>query len=453
VLVLAAMRHWAEERRADGWQVEIVRAADWLAGLRDHLDRHGSERVVTMAAAEWATRQRQQTLGGELGLPVDVLPNTQFLIGQHDPIPASSAGKRVVMETFYRGMRTHFGLLLTADGEPEGGRWNLDADNRKPLPKGYVAPRARTFPPDAITAAAINEVDARPAGYGRAAGFDLPVTRTDALAALDDFITHRLPRFGDYEDAMSSSDALLHHSLLSVPLNIGLLEPLEVARAAEAAYHAGHAPLNSVEGFIRQIVGWREFVAWQYWRLMPGLHDANAWDAHRDLPAWFWTGETDLRCLGTVIGRVLADGYSHHIERLMVVCTWCLMAGIDPRQVNDWFLATYVDAYDWVVTPNVVGMGLNADGGIIATKPYVASANYIDKMSDYCRGCRYDRKARTGPNACPYNTLYWNFLVTHEARLKANPRLGPAVLGLSRLDADERAAVTDAAARYLDTLR
>ena len=452
VLILSAMRHWAADRRAEGWHVDERRAADWTDGLRAHLAVHGSTRLLTMAASEWGTRDRQQSLADILGLPVEVLPNTQFLIGRHDPIPPRSAGKRVVMETFYRGMRQHFGVLMTADGEPAGGRWNFDEENRKPLPKGHIPPPPRTFPPDAITSAAIAEVAARPHGIGSVDGFALPVTRADALAALDDFIARRLPRFGDYEDAMRSDEALLHHSLLSVPLNIGLLEPLELVRAAEAAWERGDAPLNSVEGFVRQVLGWREFIAWQYWRLMPDLHTANAWQATRDLPAWFWTGETDMRCLGTVIRRVLADGYSHHIERLMVVCTWCLLAGIDPAQVNAWFLATYVDAYDWVVTPNVIGMGLNADGGIIATKPYVASANYIDKMSDYCRGCRYDRKARTGPDACPYNTLYWNFLITHEDRLRANPRLGPAVLGLRRIDEPQREAIRADAAACLATL-
>jgi deoxyribodipyrimidine photolyase-related protein len=248
---------------------------------------------------------------------------------------------------------------------------------------------------------------------------------------------------------MTTRSATLFHSLLSPYLNLGLIDPLVAIRAAEQAYRAGQAPINSVEGFIRQILGWREFIYWQYWQQMPELTTANHWQARRPLPDLFWTGKTEMNCLKQVVSRVLDDGYSHHIERLMIICNYCLLAGIDPRQVADWFNAVYIDAFDWVVLPNVIGMGLNADGGRTATKPYIASANYINRMSDYCKGCTYEPKQRTGAEACPFNTLYWNFLIENESALRANPRLGPAVLGLNRVGEEERALIRIEAAQRL----
>ena len=251
---------------------------------------------------------------------------------------------------------------------------------------------------------------------------------------------------------MSRRHGVLFHSVLSPYMNLGLLDPLDMARAVEAEYRAGRAPLNSVEGFIRQVIGWREFIYWQYHRQMPGLRSANHWNATRPLPAFLWNAHTDIACLRAVVERLLDTGFTHHIERLMLVCNFCLLAGVDPAAVADWFLTFYIDSHDWVVLPNVIGMGLNADGGLTATKPYVASASYINKMSDYCSSCRFNPKSRTGPDACPFNFLYWNFLIQHEAALRKNTRLGPAVLGLRHLDDDERHKVQTQAAAYLDSL-
>jgi deoxyribodipyrimidine photolyase-related protein len=450
VLLFSAMRHYAAELRAQGWQVEVIQAQTMLVGLRQHLEIHQPARLLTMAASEAAGRRwQQQNLAGLLGIPVEVLPNTQFLIGQFDPYPDALPDKRIVMEYFYRAMRRHFGLLMTPEGQPLGGEWNYDSLNRKPLPKNVNPPALPSFPPDAITRQVMAEVAALPHATGTVDGFDLAVIRQQALAAFDDFLARRLADFGPYEDAMSRRHATLYHAVLSPYLNIGLLEPLALARAAELAYHAGQAPLNSVEGFVRQIIGWREYMAWQYWRLIDIWPHSNAWNAQRPLPDWFSSGETDMACLRSAIGRALRSGYTHHIERLMLLSNFAVLAGLEPMAVNDWFLACYIDAYEWVMLPNVLGMGLNADGGRTATKPYVASANYIDKMSDYCAGCRYNKKARTGPDACPFNFLYWNFLLEHEARLRANPRLGNAVLGLRHLDDDERARVREQATAFL----
>lgn len=376
-----------------------------------------------------------------------VLTNTQFLAGRFDPFPDAKPDHRIVLENFYRAMRRHFGLLLDGD-QPLGGRWNFDADNRKPLPKGLRPPAPPSFAPDAITRNVMAEVAALP-GTGSVDGFDLAVTRPQAQAAFDDFMAYRLASFGPYEDAMSRQHPLLFHSLLSPYLNIGLLEPLELALAAELAYHTGRAPLNSVEGFVRQVIGWREYIYWQYWRLAGQWQDFNAWQAQQPLPKFFWSGETELACLCSAISRALQTGYTHHIERLMLLSNFCLLAGVAPMEVNDWFLAAFVDAYEWVMLPNVLGMGLNADGGRTATKPYVASANYIHKMSDYCAGCRYDPKTRSGSDACPFNYLYWNFLLQHEQTLRRNPRLGNSVLGLRHLDDDERVRVREQAAAFL----
>jgi deoxyribodipyrimidine photolyase-related protein len=269
------------------------------------------------------------------------------------------------------------------------------------------------------------------------------------MAVFDRFLRERLPAFGDFEDAMSRRSHSLYHAVISPYLNLGLLEPLELAQAAESEYRAGSAPLNAVEGFIRQVIGWREYMAWQYWRQMPGFCGQNAWEAHRPLPAFFWTAETNMACLRHALERAFATGYNHHIERLMLLCNFLMLAGVDPAEANEWFLSVYVDAHEWVMAPNVIGMGLNADGGRTATKPYIASAAYIKRMSDHCAGCPFDPEQRLGPGACPFNALYWAFLDRNEPRLRANPRLGPAVLGLGRLNADERAAARQAADAFL----
>ena len=453
VLMLSAMRHYAEELRRLGYRVDYRRAATIGAGLSSYLAERGHPspfKFLTMAASEYSARRLQnELLPALLDVEIEVLPNTQFLSERFNPVPA---GKRPIMENFYREMRRHFAVLLEPEGKPAGGKWNFDQDNRRPLPAGLELPEADGWEPDEITRQVIEEIDREGHGYGEAAGFRLAVTREEARQALDLFIEHRLPDFGPYEDAMSSRSATLFHSLLSPYLNIGLLDPLTTIRAAESAWRDGRAPLNSVEGFIRQILGWREFIYCQYWQQMPELQTANHWQANRPLPALFWNGQTEMNCLGHVIGNVLDSGYSHHIERLMIICNFCLLAGIEPRQVADWFNAMYIDAFDWVVLPNVIGMGLNADGGKTATKPYLASANYINKMSDYCGGCRYDKKVRTGANACPFNFLYWNFLLNNEAALRANPRLGPAVLGVSRIGTEERDRIGHEARHFLESL-
>jgi deoxyribodipyrimidine photolyase-related protein len=447
VLMFSAMRHYAEHLRSRGYCVDYRQAETFSKALREHIHEHQPTRLVTMASASYNGRCFQDGLPAHLGLPVEILPNTQFLSGQFNPLP--QAGKRVVMENFYRQMRHHFDLLMEPGNQPSGGVWNYDPQNRQPLPKGLRPPAVPAFAPDSLTRQVMDEVERLP-GLGSAQGFELAVTHKQAQQALDDFIKNRLPQFGAYEDAMSRDEDTLFHSRLSPYLNLGLLTPLQTARAAEAAYREGSAPLNSVEGFIRQVIGWREYMYWQYWRHMPGLLESNFWQAQRALPRWFWTGETEMACLRRAIQRALAEGYTHHIERLMLLSNFALLAGLQPRQVNDWFLAVFVDAYDWVMPPNVLGMGLYADGGQISTKPYIASANYIRKMGDHCQDCQFDPRQRTGQQACPFNYLYWNFVIEHEEILRANARTSQNTLGLKRFSSQERHAVQEQAERFLD---
>ncbi len=446
VLLFSAMRHYADSLRARGFEVDYRQSATFRTGLQDHLAQYDVTELVTMAASSYQGRRYQHQLSDHLGVAVTILPNAQFLSETYNPIPDPEPEKRYVMESFYRRMRRHFNILMDGD-EPVGGRWNFDKENRQRLPANVAFPPDYTAEPDAITRSVLDELgmDAEQwAGYA--------VTRSEALVALDQFLTQKLEKFGPYEDAMTGSSHSLFHSVLSPYLNIGLLEPMELIRSAVSRYDAGLAPLNSVEGFVRQILGWREFVYWQYWRQMPAMLTHNAWAASRDVPGFFWDADTPLACLRHALQRALDTGYNHHIERLMLLSNFMMLTGVNPRMANDWFLSVYVDAYDWVMPPNVIGMGLNADDGVTATKPYIASANYINKMGDHCRTCSFDPKRRTGEDACPFNYLYWNFLIEHEEKLRANPRFGPAVLGLGRLDAAERENVQAEASGFLSEL-
>ena len=394
VLLLSAMRHYAEELRETGYVVDYVSAETFRAGVEQHLAEHPPEAVYTMASASYGGRMGQYALKARLDIPVVILENTQFLVGRFNPIPNPNATKRYVMENFYRSMRQEFDILMEGD-EPVSGKWNLDHENRKSLPKKNQPPNAPGYQPDEITQQVMEEVDQIEGLTGTVEGFDYAVTRQQATSAFGNFMALRAELFGPYEDALTTRSHALYHSILSPYLNIGLLEPLELAQGMEQAYFEGRVPLNSAEGFIRQIIGWREFMYWQYWRQMPGMTEQNAWDAHGELPAFFWTGDAKMRCLNHAINRAIDTGYNHHIERLMVLSNFFMLAGINPKIVNNWFLSLYIDAYEWVMPPNVIGMSLNADGGKTATKPYIASANYINKMSDYCKPCHYNHSERT----------------------------------------------------------
>ncbi len=442
-LVCSAMRHFADELRTAGRDVRYYPLAaegyrDSEAALRHHLDSTAGREVWVVEPSEWHTRAWLETLPARLGLSIRYFPSPLFLTDRIE-FAAWSARQRPTptMEPFYREMRRRHDILMDGDA-PAGGTWNLDKLNRLPPPDGLLTPAAPAFPPDAITREVIAEVDRRfPTHPGAAAGFDLPVSRADAARSLADFLDARLPRFGDFQDAMQVGQPSLFHSRLAMLMNLGLLAPLPVLRAAEARYRDGRASLNAVEGFARQILGWREYAYGTYWAHMPEYRDRNARASARPLPAFFWTAETDLNCLHHSLQQVVDGAYGHHIQRLMVISNFATLTGISPQALNDWFLAMYADAHDWVTTPNVIGMGTAADGGTMGTKPYVASAAYIDKMSDYCRGCAHDPKRRTGPGACPFNFLYWTFLHHFAPMYAGNPRLAPMLANAASVDRGE----------------
>ena len=457
-LILSAMRHFAEELRACGWTVDYVRldapenTGSFTGEVARALKRHGATGIRIVEAGEWRVAQMIADWERALGIVVEVLADDRFVSSIAGFKAWAGARKSLTMEYFYRDMRRATGLLMVGD-QPVGGRWNYDAENRKTPPRGLNYPAPEHFAPDAITREVLDLVAARFADhFGRLDGFALPVTAAQAQAALDHFIAAALPGFGDYQDAMLVGQPLLYHSFLSPALNCGLLTPLQVAHAAVAAYDRGDAPLNAVEGFVRQIIGWREYIRGMYWLDMPGVLTANALAATRPLPDFYWTGDTDMRCLATVVGETRDHGYAHHIQRLMVLGNFALIAGIDPAQVEQWFLVVYADAYQWVELPNVIGMSLHADGGRLGSKPYAASGAYINRMSDYCGRCRYDVKQRTGPDACPFNALYWDFLARHEARFRANPRMRNMYASWDRFAPAHRAEIREQAAGFLEAL-
>ncbi|KAB7647752.1 cryptochrome/photolyase family protein [Polymorphobacter fuscus] len=456
--LFSAMRHFAEDLRGAGWTVDYVRldesdnSGDFDGEVVRAARRHGATRIVTTEGGEWRVLAAQQGWGALTGLPCVVRPDDRFLIARAEFADWAEGRKRLVMEDFYRVMRRRTGLLMNG-AEPAGGAWNFDADNRKTPAKGLAYPPVPGFAPDAVTAEVLDLVGAR---FGNHFGDLLPfahaVTRAQALDCLADFIDERLPRFGDYQDAMVAGQDHLFHSQLSPLINCGLLLPMEVCAAADAAYRAGDVPINAAEGFIRQILGWREYVRGIHWIAGPDYTARNHLAATRDLPEFYWTGDTGMRCLAEAVGATKRHAHAHHIQRLMVLGNFAMLTGVDPFQVHEWFLAVYDDAYEWVETPNVIGMSQFADGGLMGSKPYAAGGAYINRMSDYCRGCRYNVKLRTGPEACPFNSLYWDFLARHRDRLKGNQRLWRMYDGWDRFDADEQAAIRAQAADFMATL-
>ncbi len=447
-LFLSAMRHFAAELRAHGLHVDYVPlAGNPHASLLDSLDAKivalAPQKLVLVEPGEWRLERGIEAVAARRDVPLAIRDDLHFLVSRHEFAEWTKGRKVLLLETFYRFARQRTGHLMEA-GKPAGGAWNYDRENRGAFGKsgpGRVPPPPR-FKPDKITRDALDEVARRfPDHPGSLEHFGWPVTRTQALEALGAFVKDRLPSFGRYQDAMWRGEPFLYHSLLSAALNLKLLSPREVIEAAIAALRAKRAPLAAVEGFVRQILGWREFVRGVYWRNMPAMREANHFRHRRALPKWYWTGATAMHCMRETIGQTLDHGYAHHIQRLMITGMFGLIAELDPKQVADWYLAVYVDAVEWVELPNVAGMALYADGGRFTTKPYAASGAYVNRMSNYCAGCRYDPKQRTGASACPMTVLYWNFLERNRAELAAQPRTALMVRNLARLSETERAAI------------
>jgi deoxyribodipyrimidine photolyase-related protein len=458
VLVFSAMRHFAAELREAGWTVDYVElddpdnAGSFAGEVARAIERHDPRAIRVVEAGEWRVRQGMEQWADKFACPVEILRDDRFLCSQAEFDSWAEGRKELRMEFFYREMRRKTGLLM--DGaEPVGGQWNYDSENRKPPREGLAAPQRPRFEPDAITREVIALVERRFGDhFGSLERFGWPVTRQQAEAAAEAFFAERLAEFGPYQDAMVAGQDDLFHSMLSTSLNLGLLDPLALCRRAERAYRDGKAPLNSVEGFIRQIIGWREYVRGFYFHQMPGLADANALGATRPLPEFYWTGKTDMACLADCVRSTRDNAHAHHIQRLMVLGNFALLAGIDPQAVEDWFLAVYADAYDWVELPNVAAMVLYADGGRLASKPYAASGNYINKMSNYCSGCRYKVSQKTGEGACPFNPLYWYFMASHRDRFERNPRIGRIYATWDRMGEAKQREYLASAEAFLDTL-
>ena len=456
-LIFAAMRHHAQRLRGLGWALHYQRF-DPDSAVRSFTDLVAEalkvgeiDEVVVSWPGEWRVLAEIDTWSERFSLPVTLLPDTRFIARLEDFNAWAEGRKQLRMEYFYRQMRQRTGLLME-DGQPAGGEWNYDADNRKGW-KAKTAPPRRPpvgFADDPVMQAVVSELRAAQAQglywFGELDGLDYPVTPEQAALALTDFIDHRLCWFGDYQDAMADGEVFLFHSRLSSSLNLGLVSPLQVCQAAEQAWKDGRAPLNAVEGFIRQVIGWREYVRGIYWHFMPDYAEMNSLGHDQSLPSWYWSGQVRMRCLNQAIAATRQHAYAHHIQRLMVTGNFALLLGVEPKAICEWYLAVYIDAYDWVELPNTLGMVMHADGGIMASKPYAASGKYIQRMGDHCQHCPYQVNEVLGDTACPFNALYWDFLSRHRDSLARNPRMGMMMRNLDRMDQDKLAAIQQRAA-------
>ena len=457
--LFSAMRHFAADLESDGWTVDYVTLNDrhntdnFTDEVARAIKRHNPEKFVVTEPGEWRVRQMMNDWREDLGVPVEIKADDRF-IATHDEFSDWADGrKQLRMEYFYRDMRKKTGLLVDGDDKPEGGKWNFDSENRKP-PKGDMSfPTPLRIEPDKITQDVLELVGDRfDDHFGDLEPFWFAVTADDAEKAFDVFIKDALASFGDYQDAMLTDERFLYHAVISMYINAGLLDPLKVCQRVVDEYAADRVPLNAAEGFIRQIIGWREFVRGIYWLKMPEYVDENFFGADRDLPEFYWTADTDMACIRAAVTQTIEEAYAHHIQRLMVTGNFALIAGIDPKQVHEWYLAVYADAYEWVELPNTLGMSQFADGGLLGSKPYAASGNYINKMSDYCKGCRFDVKQKTGEDACPFNALYWDFLIRNRDKLDGNARLGQIYRNWERMDQDKRDDYLSSAKTFLSSL-
>jgi deoxyribodipyrimidine photolyase-related protein len=454
VFLFSAMRHFADELAGKGFTVRYVKLDDpantgsLFGEVQRAFAEEDIEELIVTACGEYRLAGEMEGWSRRLNRPVTIREDDRFIASLPEFRAWAEGRRQLRMEYFYREMRKKTGLLMK-DGEPVGGQWNFDQENRKKLPKGYTPPAA---PPVAETAI-IKDVKALVAErfgdhFGTLDRYLYGVTREAALERLDLFIADSLPNFGDYQDAMATGEDFLNHSLVSAYLNAGLLTPLEICQAAEEAYEEGRVPLNAAEGFIRQIIGWREFIRGVYWLKMPEYRERNHFGAERPLPDFYWTGETDMHCVAEAVRNTRDNAYAHHIQRLMITGNLALLMGVAPDEINEWYLIVYADAYEWVQLPNTHGMAIFADGGVVGSKPYAASGSYINRMSNYCRSCRYNVRERTGDDACPFNYLYWDFIMRNEHKLRANPRMGVIYRSLDKMEAGQKTSLRASAREF-----
>ncbi len=449
--IFSAMRHFADTLKASGWRVLYSK-------IDDPQNSHNIIGEVLRYAEKVEANELFVTKPGEWRL-IELLENTPVKVSiiEDDRFIASHAEfenwahdkKALRMEFFYREMRRKTGLLMDGD-KPTGGKWNFDQENRKSPPKEIITTEPTIFKHDEITKDVLALVNERYSShFGEIYPFDYAVTPEDANIILDKFIKHSLPFFGDYQDAMMLDEPFLYHALISLYLNTGLLDPLETCRKVEEAFINGDAPLNAVEGFIRQIIGWREYIRGIYFLKGPGYTDQNYLKAKRKLPSFYWSGDTKMRCVSQAVLQTKNHSYAHHIQRLMVTGNFALLADVDPKEVHQWYLSVYIDAFEWVEAPNTLGMSQFSDGGLVASKPYISSGAYINRMSNYCKSCHYDVKDKLGDRACPFNALYWDFLIRHKEKFSSNPRMAQMYRNWERQDENMKTATLAKAKKTL----
>ncbi|MFT7433893.1 MAG: deoxyribodipyrimidine photolyase-related protein [Alphaproteobacteria bacterium] len=453
--LFSAMRHFAKNLKDNGYDIHYTKlddpenAGSFKKEIARRLKQREFERIVVTTASEYRVLKDMKSWEFDLGIPVEIRPDDRFLCTPAEFSEWATSRKQLRMEYFYREMRKKYNILME-NGAPVGGQWNYDAENRKPPKQGLDIPKPYQAEMDSTTQEVMALVTERfQKHFGDIKPFYFAVTREQALKALKMFIEQRLCNFGDYQDAMIEGEPWMYHSHIGFYLNCGLLLPLECVQAAEKAYHQKDAPLNAVEGFIRQIIGWREYIRGIYWLKMPQYAEENFFKANNNLPDFYWTAHTKMNCLRQCVQETKENAYAHHIQRLMVLGNFALLAGIEPAQVNEWFLIVYADAYEWVELPNVSGMILFADGGYLASKPYAAGGSYINKMSDYCKNCRYKVTQKNGEDACPFNYLYWDFLARNREKLKSNHRVGMMYRTYDRMDDAKKQAITDDSETFL----
>ena len=458
VAFFLSMRAFAEHLRAEGHRVHYLRldAPDNKQSLVDNLawlaEHYGVEAVEHQLPDEYRLDETFADLSARLSVPLRTVDTEHFMTTRDDLATFFEGKKRYTMEYFYRDMRKRFGILVDDEGEPAGGAWNFDQDNRNKIPKSIEVPDPIAFDHEIEgIVEMLAEAGVATMGQVDAERWEWPTNREEGLRALDDFVKRRLHLFGTYQDAMTERDPYLFHARISFALNTKQISPLEVVEAVVTHYHKHRDAIgiNQVEGFIRQVIGWREYMRGIYWAHMPAFGEMNALEHTGELPKWYWDGDTKMNCLKHAIDQSLELAYAHHIQRLMITGNFALILGVDPDEVDHWYLGVYIDAIEWVEITNTRGMSQFADGGIVGTKPYMSSANYINKMSDYCKGCHYDHKARHGVRACPFNSLYWAFVERHRERLARNGRIGQMVRIWDRMQADEREATLAQAEHYM----
>tara|TARA_B100001540_G_scaffold231755_1_gene205962 strand:+ start:1333 stop:2853 length:1521 start_codon:yes stop_codon:yes gene_type:complete len=452
VLIFSAMRHFAEELQTKGFSVKYSKINesqnDFTKELEFQSKKIKPKRIVITHPGEYRVLQEVKKWEKVLRIPVSILEDDRFFCSIDEFEKWTEGRKELRMELFYQMMRKKYDILIDKNGKPKGGKWNYDIKNRKSLPKNYPRiPEPLEHKPDNITKQVIIEVKKKfPKHFGDLEPFWFAVTHIQAMKNLNDFLKNKLDNFGPYEDAMAQEESFLYHSVLSMYLNIGLLEPKQIIKKV---LEKDGIKVESIEGFVRQILGWREYIRGIYWHTMPSYSKTNYFDAKNKLPKFYWTGDTEMNCMKNCIQQTIKESYAHHIQRLMITGNFALIAGIKPEEVCEWYLSVYADAYEWVELPNTHGMTLYADGGILGSKPYAASGNYINKMSNYCRDCKYNVKEKEGKDACPFNYLYWNFFLENQNKLQKNPRLWTVFSNIKKMSSAKKKQIQNDSKKFL----